>query len=369
MQQFYRDLANIIACYVDLRAAVVANPTGESNDGVHVLIEDKPAGTDGALWLARHRLDGYFYLLNGDFWFDFNRLSLITVEGADEAISIIGLRRFDDVGRYGVVEMDGAVVRRFHERPDHPGPGDVNSGVYLISRKIVSHLWPSCSLERDVFPRLAEDGLLRASPASGRFLDMGIPSDFNAAQNMIPSWQKRPAVFLDRDGTLNEDTGYVHRIADFRWLPGAIEGIRRLNEAGFYVFVVTNQAGVARGTYSEYDVKALHSWVQEQLRGQGARIDDFRYCPYHLDGSVEAYRRLDEWRKPAPGMLLNLIEHWPIDVTHSVMIGDKDLDVEAGHAAGFHGVKIGSEGILPEICVLIERMRAGLTLPRNGGHL
>jgi len=345
------------------RADRINNYLSESGIGralnlrIEVLIEDKPAGTGGALWLARHRLDEYFYLLNGDSWFDVNWLSLVAVEGADAAIAIIGLRRLDDASHCGVVETDGAVVRRFRERPDRPGPGDVNAGVYLISRRIVSHLSPNCSLERDVFPRLAEAGQLRAYLASGRFLDIGISSDFNAAQETIPNWQKRPAVFLDRDGTLNEDTGYLHSIADFRWLPGAVEGIRRLNDTGFYVFVVTNQAGVARGMYSEDDVKTLHAWLQEQLRGQGAHIDDFRYCPFHPDGSVEAYRAPDEWCKPGPGMLLSLIEHCPIDVVHSVMIGDKDLDVEAGHAAGIKGIKIGPEGILPEIRALIEGMR------------
>jgi D,D-heptose 1,7-bisphosphate phosphatase len=326
---------------------------------IEVAIEDKPAGTGGALWLARHRLDEYFYLLNGDSWFDFNWLSLVAAEGADAAISTIGLRRLDDAGRYGVVETDGAVVRRFRERPDRSGPGDVNSGVYLVSRRIVPHLSPDCSLERDVLPRLAQAGQLRAHPAAGRFLDIGIAADFHAAQERIPNWRKRPAVFLDRDGTLNEDTGYVHRIADFHWLPGAVEGVRRLNEAGFYVFVVTNQAGVARGLYSEDDVKALHAWVQEQLRDQGAHIDDFRYCPFHPEGSVEAYRRRDEWRKPGPGMLRSLAEHWPVDMSHSVMIGDKDIDAEAGQAAGIEGVKIGPQGILPEIRGLIEWMRPG----------
>ena len=157
---------------------------------IAVSIENKPAGTGGALWLARDRLDDHFYLLNGDFWFDFNWLSLVTVEGVDAAISTIALRRVDNASRCGVVETDGAVVRRFRERPDGPGASDVNSGVYLTSRKIISHLSPMCSLERDVFPRLAESGLLRAYSASGRFIDIGVESDFNAAQNMIPSLAK-----------------------------------------------------------------------------------------------------------------------------------------------------------------------------------
>jgi D-glycero-D-manno-heptose 1,7-bisphosphate phosphatase len=144
----------------------------------------------------------------------------------------------------------------------------------------------------------------------------------------------RPAVFLDRDGTLNEDFGYVHRFEDFRWLPGAKDAIRRLNAAGVYVFVVTNQSGVARGLFGEDAVMALHARMREELREVGAAIDDFRYCPHHPDAGIGAYRQVCTCRKPAPGMILDLIAHWPIDKAHSVMVGDKTLDVEAGRAAG-----------------------------------
>lgn len=322
---------------------------------IDISAEEQPAGTGGALWRARRRLDQRFYLLNGDSWFDFNWLSLVAADKADTAIATLGLRRLDDVGRYGVVETDGSLVRRFREKSDSSGPGDVNSGVYLVSDEIVSYLSPNCSLERDVLPRLADGGQLRSFQASGRFLDIGIPHDFETAQGSIPSWRRRPAVFLDRDGTLNEDTGYLYRPDDFRWLPGAIEGVRRLNDAGFYVFVVTNQAGVARGLYGEAEVKALHAWVQEQLRGHGAHVDDFRYCPFHPEGSVETYRRADGWRKPAPGMLLDLSERWPIDMANSLMIGDKDIDVEAGRAAGVQATKIGADGVLPVARAFIEQ--------------
>jgi D-glycero-D-manno-heptose 1,7-bisphosphate phosphatase len=98
----------------------------------------------------------------------------------------------------------------------------------------------------------------------------------------------RPAVFFDRDGTLNEDWGYVHRFEDFRWLPGARDAIRRLNAAGVYVFVVTNQSGVARGLFGEDAVTALHARMREELREIGAAIDDFRYCPHHPDIGIGA---------------------------------------------------------------------------------
>jgi D-glycero-D-manno-heptose 1,7-bisphosphate phosphatase len=144
----------------------------------------------------------------------------------------------------------------------------------------------------------------------------------------------RPAVFLDRDGTLNEDLGYVHRFEDFRWLPGAKDAIRRLNAAGVYVFVVTNQSGVARGMFGEDAVTALHARLREELHEIGAAIDDFRYCPHHPEVGIGAYRQVCTCRKPAPGMILDLMAHWPVDRAVSVMAGDKAIDVEAGRAAG-----------------------------------
>jgi D-glycero-D-manno-heptose 1,7-bisphosphate phosphatase len=144
----------------------------------------------------------------------------------------------------------------------------------------------------------------------------------------------RPAVFLDRDGTLNEDTGYVHRWEDFRWLPGAKAAIRRLRNSGAYVFVVTNQSGVARGMFGEDAVTALHAKMRDDLRASGADVDDIRYCPHHPDASVTTYRQVCACRKPAPGMILDLIAHWPVDAAASVMVGDKEIDAEAGRAAG-----------------------------------
>jgi D-glycero-D-manno-heptose 1,7-bisphosphate phosphatase len=145
---------------------------------------------------------------------------------------------------------------------------------------------------------------------------------------------RQPAVFLDRDGTLNQDTGYVHRIADFRWLPGAVNAIRRLNDAGYFVFVVTNQSGVARGLFDEAAVNDLHRWMNEELRGAGAHIDDMRYCPHHPEASIAAYRVTCSCRKPAAGMLLDLMNCWPVILETSIMVGDKATDAAAGRAAG-----------------------------------
>ena len=146
----------------------------------------------------------------------------------------------------------------------------------------------------------------------------------------------RPALFLDRDGVLNEDPGYVHRWEDFHWIPGAREAVAAFNAAGWWVFVVTNQSGVGRGYYAEDDVIALHAKMSESLAEVGGRIDAYYYCPQHPEAQVEAYRHPD--RKPNPGMILRALAEWPVDLSRSIMVGDKESDLEAARRAGVRGL-------------------------------
>lgn len=144
----------------------------------------------------------------------------------------------------------------------------------------------------------------------------------------------KPAVFLDRDGTIIEDPGYLRDCSQVRLLPGAVEAIRQFRRAGFRVVVVTNQSAVARGYLTEAQLAAIHDHLRRMLAAHGAPLDGVYYCPYHPEGVVDAYRKSSDWRKPDCGMLQAAAGDLGLDLAQSWMIGDSAGDVEAGRRAG-----------------------------------
>jgi D-glycero-D-manno-heptose 1,7-bisphosphate phosphatase len=150
---------------------------------------------------------------------------------------------------------------------------------------------------------------------------------------------RRPAAFLDRDGVLNVDRGYVHRLDQLEWVDGAAQAVGLLNRAGYIVIVVTNQSGIARGFYDEAAVRQFHTHMQDGLQAQGAHIDAFYYCPHHPQGTVAEWAVRCRCRKPLPGMLEQAARDWPIDLGRSFMIGDKDDDMAAAAAFNIPGIK------------------------------
>jgi D-glycero-D-manno-heptose 1,7-bisphosphate phosphatase len=304
---------------------------------IEVLVEPAPMGTAGALALFADRLDPRFFMMNGDTLFPINLLDLPL--HARDAVATIALLRTAPGGRYGTVDVaeDGSVHGFKARSPESAGP--ISAGVYVLDRAIVEAIAPgrSVSIEAEVFPQLAAEGRMRGALYDAPFIDIGVPEDLERAQTEIPAMVRRPAAFLDRDGVLIVDDGYPHDPARMRWVTGAVAAVKQLNDAGYYVFVVTNQAGVARGRYTEDQVHEAHRWMSGALAESGAHVDQFEYCAHHPQAPLAAWRRDCRRRKPAPGMIEDLLARWPVDLGRSFLIGDKETDLAAARAAGLPG--------------------------------
>lgn len=147
----------------------------------------------------------------------------------------------------------------------------------------------------------------------------------------------KPAAFFDRDGTLNVDKGYTHKISDFVWIDGAIDAIKYLNKKNYHVIVITNQSGLARNYYTEDDLIKLHNFMNSELEKNSAFIDDFFYSPYHPDVNNEKYNNLKKLRKPDIGMLELAKSKWNFSDQDSFLIGDKKSDVQCAINYGIRG--------------------------------
>lgn len=330
---------DVVVSVGHLADAVVATLGDGERYGLNLsyVREREPLGTGGALLQAASQLHDNFFVLNGDTLFDVNLLDLAALHLQSGSAATLALRQVPDAGRFGRVQLTEERITAFTEKTS-AGPGLVNGGVYAINKAALAQLPPPpCSLEL-AFERLAETGSLAGREYRGFFVDIGLPKTLAEARTSVLAWRRKPAVFLDRDGVLNVDRGYVHRAQDFAWLPGAPDAVRWLNNMGYLAIVVTNQAGIGRGYYGEEDFESLCAWMQTELEQQGAHIDAFYHCPHHPEFGLGAYRQTCTCRKPAPGMIVRAAREWDVDLRRSLMIGDKPSDLAAARAASVRGL-------------------------------
>jgi D-glycero-D-manno-heptose 1,7-bisphosphate phosphatase len=330
---------DIILAAGHLGDQVAARYDGTSIRGarVRVVVEPTPAGTGGALRGIASFLDPTFLLANGDTAFDFNLRRLDALLSTEpQALGALGLRRVAESVRYGSVIVEEDHVVAFCEKSPAGGKsGLINGGVGLFRRELVDLVEGlPCSIETEIYPRLASERRLLGREFEGYFLDIGLPETLGQARRDLPLRRRRPAVFFDRDGVINRDDGYTWRVEDLQFIPGAIETIRAVNDMGALAIVVSNQAGIARGFYGHHDVDAFHAAMQQALALDGAHIDAIYVCAHHADAVLEAFRHPDHPdRKPNPGMILRALQEWPIDPRASLLIGDKDSDIVAAGRA------------------------------------
>jgi histidinol-phosphate phosphatase family protein len=304
--------------------------------------EDQPLGTAGALTLLRGQLEERFFLINGDSFFACDPVAVAArAERLPPHHAVMTTRAVPDTTRFGRVEADAeGIVTGFREK-GVAGPGMINAGISVLPSAVLDRITRTpCSIETDIYPALAAEGLLHAVPQEGFFIDIGLPETYAEAQETLPRALHRPALFLDRDGVLNrDDSGYTHRIDDLRLMPGAGRAVARARALGFATVVVSNQAGIGRGLYDVAAMQAFHHALNEALRRDGGWVDAFYHCPFHPEAVLPEFRAANHPdRKPNPGMLLRAARDMGINLAASVLIGDRDTDLAAAAGAGCAGV-------------------------------
>ena len=316
------------------KAEVIENYFSRFNN-VRFIHEDHPLGTGGALLNAYEHLDHQFLLLNGDTFFDadFSLLLKYKKEQIKAPTILMALRYSEDLSRYGFVSIDREYnVQAFIEKgqlPENQIDGYINAGTYLIDKAILTRYYDQfhdqqISLETELFPQFIADHLFKAIPLGGFFIDIGIPEDYKRAQTLIPraiKQQKKPTLFIDKDGTLIEDHGYVHG-KNIEPIASTIQIVKDYYDKGYQLVMITNQAGVAKGKFIE---KEMHENIEATLnfyKSQNLCFDHVEYCTYCEEATIELYKKKSYARKPEPGMILRACEVLPIDLSRSVMIGD-----------------------------------------------
>ena len=206
----------------------------------------------------------------------------------------------------------------------------MNGGIYYFNKRIFNYIKKiNSSLENEIVPNLIIKSMLNGVVFNNFFLDIGTPKNLKKANMLIPKYFKKPAAFLDRDGVINYDKGYTYKIRDFKFRPGVIDAIKHLNIAGYYVFIVTNQAGIARGLFTINDFFKLHNFIKNKLIQKNVFINDIKFSPYHPKGKIKKYSIKSNFRKPGNLMIEKIFKEWNLNRQKSFMIGDKITDMKA----------------------------------------
>ena len=331
--------------------------------GAHITyyFEKKPLGNAGALFQVKDQLTDDFLLLNADAMFDIDFNRFVQYHKTHDAVATLFTHPNSHPYDSGVIIADEHMaVRKWlakeDERPEY-FKNRVNAGLHVLNKKILEQTVEGgkIDLDRQLSKPLAGTGQMYCYDSPEYVKDMGTPERYYAvckdfANGIVKARnlkKRQKAIFLDRDGTINEYVGFLTDIKEFHLLDGVAEAIRKINASGYLAIVVTNQPIIARGEVSFTELQEIHNKMETLLGAEGAYIDAIYFCPHHPDKGFEGerveYKISCDCRKPKPGMLLKAAEDFNIDLSRSWMVGDGKNDVEAGKNAGCKTVLIGTE--------------------------
>lgn len=311
------------------------------------VIDDTPRGTGGAIALALSKTTARDVLVvNGDTLFKIDVDDLSDRHMENQSVCTLALKPMLNFDRYGVVEIDPDLIIKSFKEKTHVASGNINGGVYVINRQeFLKNNFPAVfSFEKQFLEQVVNDGVLTGVLQDKYFIDIGIPEDYNRAQQELkypqPDFSKIDhtwTLFLDRDGVINrnKDESYVFTPDEFHFNDGALEALRILSDRFGIVVVLTNQRGIGKGLMDVQQLSLIHDHMINEINAAGGRIDALYYCPIVDDTHFD--------RKPNPGMALEAAHMFPsINFSKSIMVGDKMADMQLGRNIGAYTVMIRS---------------------------
>ena len=315
--------------------------------------ETQPLGTAGALGYLKEKLTEDFFVFYGDTIVDFDMDTMLKYHHEKNADATLFLHPNDHPYDSDIVQLDAeGKVLKFDNKPHPEGfisKNIVNAALFIFSPKILDKIEVGVKshIEKHVLPRCLEAGMNLYGYVSPEYIkDMGTPDRYEAVCYDFESGKvarlnkknPRPAIFLDRDGTINEEVNLLNKPEQLKLIEGAAEAIRLINKSDYLAIIVTNQPVIARNLCSIEELEYIHASLETILGKEGAYVNAIYYCPHHPDKGYPEERpeyKIDcECRKPKPGMLLQAAKEWNIDLSKSYMIGDSDRDLLAGINAG-----------------------------------
>ena len=318
------------------KSEVIENYFKDLDNAVFVK-ETTALGTGGAILNAYKYLKDDFFVINGDTFFDID-YSILEDFGKEKPITL-ALRYTNNIERYGFVDISNDYkVETLVEKgklPENRIDGFINGGIYYVHKSALKEYAENynnefISLETQIFPKLLESNELYGLPLGGYFIDIGIPEDYYKAQELVPEWitkEIKPALFIDKDGTLIENTEYPHG-KEFIIIKDSVNIVKEYADKNYHIVMVTNQAGIGKNKFTLEQMREGFNGIREFYKDTiNVEFDDIEYCPYHKNAILKEYAYDTLLRKPNPGMILTSCEKLKIDLKNSIMIGDnKDID-------------------------------------------
>ena len=289
-----------------------------------VIVEKSPKGTGGALNLIKNKVKNNFVLINGDSFVEYDLLKFCKLEN-----KFLGKMLLVKNKKYKSNKQLSSLKLLKNSVCYSNSSNYMNAGVYFFSNKIFHYInGKTFSLEKDILHRLIHKKLISGQYTEGYFIDIGLKQNLFEARKNLNKILTKPAVFLDRDGVINKDLGYVGFYKDFKWKRDTVKFLKFLNKKNYYIFIVTNQSGIGRGYYTEADFFNLHSKVKKYLSKKNIFIDDVKFCPNHPIHGIGKYKVKCKFRKPGNLMIETILKEWNVKLSSSFMIGDKISDYQ-----------------------------------------